>query len=1690
MSAPTRYFPSYDFTGFQSANPNTPLPADKLEIEFNNIALTTGETITNLGLIQRSDGRLNNGIVEFDALSNATKALLGTSIVPRGAWAASTAYKTLDMVEVGETTYIAVTDHASGTSFTVDNTSGYWMLWANPGFVDGTSFFQKFSGNGSQTAFTVSQDMGTDENGLMIFINNSGWIPQDPAAYTISGTTLTFAVAPPNASNNIYVFAPAKILSQAAAYAAAAGTSASSAAASATTASTQATNAAASASAAAASATTASTAATNAGNSATAASNSASAAAIAKTNAETAETNAETAQAAAATSATNAAASATTASTQATNAAASATTASTQATNAAASATAAATSATTASTQATNAAASAAAAAVSAAAAAAAVGGYVSTMLSTNTGTQNAIALAADVVNAGGKPIIIPALTYTLNAITISSSVVNLKFMNGAKLVPDSAGGLYRVGTMIQLTNCTVTMDGFYADGQNNGSPICIRQDNGTLKMTNTTIVNFGSTGPLASTVGVYGLIIKGATDVRIDGWTSSNFNDVREGTYGNVIGLTRHILFHNLGHYHLTNAFMTSGDQSSGDDNDFIQFLDDRGASVAMNGTIENVTMRYNGSQRRCLKYQGGFNFADHIDIRRDSTFTPVVNTTNVTGAANNGSGLIRLTVASTTNIITGNKVVVSGVGGTTEANGTWTVTTIDGTHLDLQGSTFTNAYTTGGTANAQTDIGENCMNCIDWASANIGFARVTNSYIDATGFACGFINSGGAGGQIQVSNSKIIGSQLNIIRFNLENLVNNNSATIGMYTVAGDSGSGLQNCEVVGFVKAMVPQGAYNYAKGCTFDDPRGYVFETGDTGKNGFDFMNNMVITRTPGNLSENSRGARLNNVTNVRIYDNSLIQAGNTTHATTFIAALSASATGWVRGNTAPLSPATTPFSVGSSAVVKTLDNNAEPNAESAFADETGALLVPKGTTGQRPSPDVDGYIRYNDTLAVFEGYEAGAWSPLITRTGGYLSTMSPSNTAAQNAAALTADITAADGKTIIVLPGTYNLGETEITGKTINLFFTKGSTLVPDPALFPDNEMLTLSDCQTKIQGLNLDGGHNGAPIAIYAYEGSIELRDTKMVNLGQATGTITTSGVYGLYTSTCDRVVVDGYVGEDFRDISNGIFGDQPGAVRHLFIFNAKTYYVNNVHISGGGEGDDVDFIHFLDTQTPKAMTGTLENAVFRYSHRNRRVLKYQGGYHEARSLDIAPGDDFVASVWSKAVTGAANNGSGLIRLTLDAANFRTGNFVTVAGVTGTTEANGTWVITKIDATHVDLQGSTFTNAYVSGGTAQALTNVGANCITAIDWAANLEGYLRVANSRIDATGFGTAIANSAGVSGTTKVLLEDCEIIAGPYRSIRLNPETGAESNSTTTAFYTPTGDNGSGIRDSVVKGFSRAIALAGDNNFIRNCVIDNPTELAWECGWTTLSYNFDLIGNRVITRTPGYLSVNSFCSRLYNLNSARIFDNALIREGNTTHANIFIRATDGDNTATGVYAGNTAPIGINPFMPSSRDNGIIPIGTDASIRVNTFGNINVGGSATDLMSFDLQPNTLALRGANTSGLNQRGINIVQHGRNANNANAKTLKMFIGGTEILSEALTVSVAGNWRIEVDVIGTAASTQEYYGRATFTGAAGVEYSKTFYGALTLDSTVKQTVKCTGTGVADSDITSEFQKITMF
>jgi len=75
VSQPPPYNPSHSFVADASTLAN--FPGQSLDLEFNKIATVTGAIETNLALIQRDDGALNNGIVTMDALEATIAASLG-----------------------------------------------------------------------------------------------------------------------------------------------------------------------------------------------------------------------------------------------------------------------------------------------------------------------------------------------------------------------------------------------------------------------------------------------------------------------------------------------------------------------------------------------------------------------------------------------------------------------------------------------------------------------------------------------------------------------------------------------------------------------------------------------------------------------------------------------------------------------------------------------------------------------------------------------------------------------------------------------------------------------------------------------------------------------------------------------------------------------------------------------------------------------------------------------------------------------------------------------------------------------------------------------------------------------------------------------------------------------------------------------------------------------------------------------------------------------------------------------------------------------------------------------------------------------------------------------------------------------------------------------------------------------------
>ena len=88
--------------------------------------------------------------------------------------------------------------------------------------------------------------------------------------------------------------------------------------------------------------------------------------------------------------------------------------------------------------------------------------------------------------------------------------------------------------------------------------------------------------------------------------------------------------------------------------------------------------------------------------------------------------------------------------------------------------------------------------------------------------------------------------------------------------------------------------------------------------------------------------------------------------------------------------------------------------------------TGYLLVPKGTTAERPGSGVAGYIRYNTDLGTFEGYSGSQWSGLGGGNPWITKTNSDSAYTAVNNDRIFVDTSA--GTVTITLPGLPAVGD--------------------------------------------------------------------------------------------------------------------------------------------------------------------------------------------------------------------------------------------------------------------------------------------------------------------------------------------------------------------------------------------------------------------------------------------------------------------------------------------------------------------------------------------------------------------------------------------------------------------------------------------------------------------------------------
>lgn len=213
---------------------------------------------------------------------------------------------------------------------------------------------------------------------------------------------------------------------------------------------------------------------------------------------------------------------------------------------------------------------------------------------------------------------------------------------------------------------------------------------------------------------------------------------------------------------------------------------------------------------------------------------------------------------------------------------------------------------------------------------------------------------------------------------------------------------------------------------------------------------------------------------------------------------------------------------------------------------------------------------------------------------------------------------------------------------------------------------------------------------NNNPVTV-AYNGLTAQTANKETSTGQvaliANDLISGNWYYGLYDSGATHIVITPFTSPA---VSGGSYVPLSSAP-----FIPRVYPINNPlgYASGG-----------LNSGWPVSEGGGVPTG-------GHSLQWIDGNNYEQAEIRQLISDD-PSCIYVHTITNAANNGSGLIRLTITpaitaletSAGFVTGGFASVGLVVGTTEANGNWTITVVDSTHIDLQASTFTHAYTSGG--------------------------------------------------------------------------------------------------------------------------------------------------------------------------------------------------------------------------------------------------------------------------------------------------------------------------------------------------------------------------------------------------
>jgi hypothetical protein len=199
MSAvPPAFTPQTSFSTLaQQPISTTGLPGSELDGEFARASDSINQIKDRLSEVQRDDGKLRNGVVSTESLSDDVRNLFISSGANPITWAIGIPIAVGDLVSNPPGTpgtYLCIIAHTSSSVFSTDLAK--WALIASPPVV-GILYTNTFTGNGATTAFTLTQTPASKDN-TQVFIDG---IYQPKSGYSISGAILTITPAPTNGSD-------------------------------------------------------------------------------------------------------------------------------------------------------------------------------------------------------------------------------------------------------------------------------------------------------------------------------------------------------------------------------------------------------------------------------------------------------------------------------------------------------------------------------------------------------------------------------------------------------------------------------------------------------------------------------------------------------------------------------------------------------------------------------------------------------------------------------------------------------------------------------------------------------------------------------------------------------------------------------------------------------------------------------------------------------------------------------------------------------------------------------------------------------------------------------------------------------------------------------------------------------------------------------------------------------------------------------------------------------------------------------------------------------------------------------------------------------------------------------------------------------------------------------------------------